>query len=190
MYMRKTTPTTHRRGLTPRVLELSRQLNGIEFKEPVGNEEAVGSPRAPSAYRASPPVSHDSGLRLRERLRVPVSEPGDLRGLELVEPARVDTTYREAAESSDYRQRRRGGDSIGSDISSVEQALEGRTITIPPFLATLGAGEGEPAERAPLLAETRKLAALQRRVHESWSEVGASMRAVRVLVVSNGGLPA
>ncbi|KAJ1943880.1 CDC16 protein [Linderina macrospora] len=68
-------------------------------------------------------------------------------------------------------------------------AASNRTITIPAFLANVGAG-GTEAERAPALAETRKLAALQRRVHESWEEVCVSMRDVRVLVVSNGGLPA
>ncbi|KAJ2312674.1 CDC16 protein [Coemansia sp. RSA 2704] len=189
MFTRKhaqnTQPPTQegKRGMTPRMLELSRRLSDIEFQEyvpaPVLSPSAFS--RFPTRRRGTMPAAireeEDEGgalQRLRDRMRVPASEPARLGGLELVEPAKVDGQYREDVETSEYRRRRRMRESIGSS--------EG-----------FGGGAAARAQLAhderASAAERRRLVALTRRMHEDWDEVGASLREVRVLVAGSGGLP-
>ncbi|KAJ2698524.1 CDC16 protein [Coemansia sp. IMI 209128] len=105
-----------KRGMTPRMLELSRQLGDIEFLEAAPDSDE----------------SRGGGLRLRERLRVPASSPSRLDGLELVEPAKVDGLYQEDSETSAYLQRRQrpngresldGGHSVGGAGESERRRL-------------------------------------------------------------------
>ncbi|KAJ2072270.1 CDC16 protein [Coemansia sp. RSA 2337] len=147
--------------MTPRMVELSRRLSDIEFKEL-------------AALPSTPPVIEEEeedenrggGLRLRERLRVPASSPSRLDGLELVEPAKVDGLYREDIETSAYLQRRQR--------RSGRESLDTGTI--------LGSGRVLENER-------RRLVALTRRIHEDWEQVSLSMRELRLCVAMNGGLP-
>ncbi|KAJ1998478.1 CDC16 protein [Coemansia thaxteri] len=90
-----------RRGMTPRMVELSRRLSDIdiEFRESEGEGEEEADAKAEALRRGS-------ALRLRDRLRVAASERARLDGLELVEPAKVDTQYREDSGTSAYLQRR------------------------------------------------------------------------------------
>ncbi|KAJ2252741.1 CDC16 protein [Coemansia sp. RSA 455] len=149
------------RRMTPRMVELSRRLSDIEFKEL-------------AALPSTPPVIEEEeedenrggGLRLRERLRVPASSPSRLDGLELVEPAKVDGLYREDIETSAYLQRRQK--------RSGRESLDTGTI--------LGSGRVLENER-------RRLVALTRRIHEDWEQVSLSMRELRLCVAMNGGLP-
>ncbi|KAJ2712065.1 hypothetical protein H4R19_002946, partial [Coemansia spiralis] len=142
-----------RRGMTPRMLELSRRLSDIEFHEYIPTAPPVVSPSAfsrqggrkrgsiagllsagqqqqqkqatsphmgllcagPPGRAQSPPRARaqrallttaireeDEAVQLRDRLRVPASGPSRLGGLELVEPAKVDTLYAEDRETSEY----------------------------------------------------------------------------------------
>ncbi|KAJ2076506.1 CDC16 protein [Coemansia sp. RSA 988] len=253
-----------RRGMTPRMLELSRRLSDIEFKEyipsapaPVLSPSAFSrpasrrrgsiaemlghsAPRPTSPHAPMSPVQtaviteEDENLddliharprsppprnprlqtsprpraeervahRLRDRLKVPISEPSRLGGLDLIEPAKVDVLYEEDKETLEYRRRRRARESIGSsegfavDISlQRRRAGSGQTSpTSPRPQQALSSGARLPkssdsGERPPPASERRKLVGLTRRIHEDWDEVGASLRELRVLVASNGGLP-
>ncbi|KAJ2679313.1 CDC16 protein [Coemansia spiralis] len=158
-----------RRGMTPRMLELSRRLSDIEFKEHSA-PSAQARPPLTAPLPQSPTIPEEEQLpaqqpvRLRDRLRVPMSEPSNLCGLDLVEPAKVDTLYAEDHETSQYRQRRRARGSIGSLDNS-------------------------PILHVQWQAERHRLTALTRRIHEDWEEVSCSMRELRGLVAANGGLP-
>ncbi|KAJ2491312.1 CDC16 protein [Coemansia sp. RSA 2050] len=154
-----------KRGMTSRMLELSRRLSDIEFKElaPMGT--------APDDDEST----KGSGLRLRERLRVPASSPSRLDGLELVEPAKVDGLYQEDSETSAYLQRR--------------QRPNGRESLDAGHEAAAGSGERSAVGRVVLETERRRLGALARRIHEDWEQVSASMRELRMVVATNGGLP-
>ncbi|KAJ2267826.1 CDC16 protein [Coemansia sp. RSA 451] len=128
-------------------------------------------------------IHEDSpAMRLRDRMRVPVSEPSRLGGLDLVEPAKVDGQYQEDTETSEYRRRRRARESIGSSEGfNVDMALCGRGNARSP---------SSPSHVRPMMSEERRrLVALTRRMHEDWDEVSASMRELRVLIASSGGLP-
>ncbi|KAJ2801563.1 CDC16 protein [Coemansia guatemalensis] len=256
-----------RRGMTPRMLELSRRLSDIEFKEyipsapaPVLSPSAFSrpatrrrgsiaemlghsaqrplSPNAPmSPVQAAAITEEDEDLddliqarprsppprnprlqtsprprgeervvqRLRDRLKVPISEPSRLGGLDLVEPAKVDVLYEEDKETLEYRRRRRARESIGSsegfavDIS-LQRRRTGSGQTSPTSPTSPRAQQAistaarlpktsDSGDRPPPASERRKLVGLTRRIHEDWDEVGGSLRELRVLVASNGGLP-
>ncbi|KAJ2819045.1 CDC16 protein, partial [Coemansia erecta] len=120
------------------------------------------------------------GVRLRDRMRVPQSEPSRLGGLDLVEPAKVDGQYQEDLETSEYRRRRRARESIGSSEGfGVDVQLRGRRQQ----------AQSPTRARAAMSDERRRLVALTRRMHEDWDEVSSSMRELRVLIASSGGLP-
>ncbi|KAJ2559484.1 CDC16 protein [Coemansia sp. RSA 1933] len=192
------------------MLELSRRLGDIEFEEygitaaprgqaPSGaphtspkcetpireEEEEEEEEREESSGGHTSTASGEGHVRrrLRDRLRVPASEPSRLGGLELVEPAKVDTQYEEDVETSEYRRRRRARESLGaSDGFAVDIALRGRA----------GSGAQDTAAAQARMAEARerqRLVALTRRIHEDWEEVSSSMRELRVLIATSGGLP-
>ncbi|KAJ1727386.1 CDC16 protein [Coemansia sp. Benny D160-2] len=184
------------------MVELSRRLGDIEFgecrvegdAERQQQQQCQPPPAAPPPSAAIEERADEEEIemrmrgRLRDRLRVPASEPSRLGGLELVEPAKVDTQYAEDTETSEYRRRRRARESLGSsDGFAVDIALRGRADS----------GGDSVASRQPLAAhpglaaarERQRLVALTRRIHEDWEEVGASLRELRVLIATNGGLP-
>ncbi|PIA13199.1 TBC-domain-containing protein [Coemansia reversa NRRL 1564] len=166
---------------------------------PPRNPRLQSSPRARGEERVT--------QRLRDRLKVPISEPSKLGGLDLVEPAKVDVLYEEDKETLEYRRRRRARESIGSSEGfSVDITLQRRRAgsgqnspTSPSFSRTQQAAStnarlpknsaSDAADRPPPASERRKLVGLTRRMHEDWDEVGSSLRELRVLVASNGGLP-
>ncbi|KAJ1802842.1 CDC16 protein, partial [Coemansia sp. RSA 2599] len=138
--------------------------------------------------------------RLRDRLKVPVSEPSRLDGLELVEPAKVDTLYVEDVETYEYRERRRMRESIGSNEGfSMDLGLQRRSFS-GNNSPTKAVSEWDTEIRQQRQRrqreyerqeadERRKLVSLTRRIHEDWEEVSSSMRDLRVLIACNGGLP-
>ncbi|KAJ2703615.1 CDC16 protein [Coemansia sp. IMI 203386] len=239
-----TSSTTRTRGLTPRMIELSRRLNEIEFQDnhrepsspntrtlgllgkPVSPAAAphlsrsISPPRSERFYRKSPPLSPQitkhshrtasplrqqtdnivNRARLRDRMRVPVSEPSRLDGLELVEPAKVDTLYVEDVETYEYRERRRMRESIGSNEGfSMDLGLPRRSFSgnnSPTKVVSEWEVEIRQQRQRRLREyekqesdERRKLVSLTRRIHEDWNEVSSSMRDLRVLIACNGGLP-
>ncbi|KAJ1786363.1 CDC16 protein, partial [Coemansia sp. RSA 2399] len=194
------------------MLELSRRLGDIEFEEcgiaaprneaphtspscemPIREEEEEEEEeREESSGGQASIASGPSALRLRDRLRVPASEPSKLGGLDLVEPAKVDTMYAEDVETSEYRRRRRARESLGSsDGFAVDIALRGRSRS--------GSGSQQQQQQQHDAAmalsnmaaarERQRLVALTRRIHEDWEEVSNSMRELRVLIATSGGLP-
>ncbi|KAJ2745563.1 CDC16 protein [Coemansia sp. BCRC 34301] len=162
--MHTPTETGRRRGLTPRMVELSRRLSDIEFKGEK-EKEKEGEEQEDEADKRG-------GFRLRERLRVAASSPSRLDGLELVEPAKVDTLYREDSETSAYLLRRQQGRSGRSSLDGSSSVM------------TSPGGVSKHVE-----AERRRLVALTRRIHSDWEEVSSSMRELRGMVAANGGLP-
>ncbi|KAJ2855667.1 CDC16 protein [Coemansia erecta] len=250
------TDATRARALTPRMIELSRRLNEIEFRDgnsentkaarplgllgktaspgPIHLSRSISPPRSDNVYRKSPPLSpqlpkhsgHRPGsslgqqqqqqqqqkqqgqqgqslacrARLRDRLKVPVSEPSRLDGLELVEPAKVDTLYVEDVETYEYRERRRMRESIGSNEGfSMDLGLQRRSFS-GGSSPTKAVSEWDVEIRQQRQRqrreyerqeadERRKLVSLTRRIHEDWEEVSSSMRDLRVLIACNGGLP-
>ncbi|KAJ1720394.1 CDC16 protein, partial [Coemansia biformis] len=128
-----------------------------------------------------------AGSQLRERLRVPISEPSRLGGLELVEPAKVDTMYAEDRETSEYRQRRRARESIGS-TDGFGAEMVGRRAAAPYGGQPVGGVRQAHGDERPSEGR-RRLVALTRRIHEDWDEVSTSLRELRTLVATSGGLP-
>ncbi|KAJ2821728.1 CDC16 protein, partial [Coemansia furcata] len=157
------------RGMTPRMVELSRRLSDIEFATVHDDDEEE--------------EERGSGLRLRSRLRVAASEPSRLDGLELVEPAKVDVMYREDSETSAYLQRREQRRNGRESLEAAREAPVAGLLT--PSSATGSGGGGGVLEAE----QRRRLVALTRRSHADWEQVGATLRELRAVVAANGGLP-
>ncbi|KAJ1664021.1 CDC16 protein [Coemansia sp. RSA 1813] len=206
------------------MLELSRRLGDIEFEEyriatsdprcemqhpaphsspaceiPIREEEDEDEREESSGGQASTASGSEIlGVRVRERLRdrlrVPASEPSKLGGLDLVEPAKVDTMYEEDVETSEYRRRRRARESLGSsDGFAVDIALRGRTRSGSGSQQQHQHQHQQDAAMAltsmAAARERQRLVALTRRIHEDWEEVSNTMRELRVLIATSGGLP-
>ncbi|KAJ2895770.1 CDC16 protein [Coemansia aciculifera] len=156
-----------RRGMTPHMAELNRQLHDFEFKELSATEEEEVEAEDEGPLRSG------GGLRLRERLTVASSSPSRLDGLELVEPAKVDTLYREDSETSAYLLRRQ----------EQQQQQQQRSVPLD------GLSFSDACKQAERGRQRRRLVALESRIHSDWEEVSSSMRELRELVADSGGLP-
>ncbi|KAJ2719912.1 CDC16 protein [Coemansia sp. Benny D115] len=157
------------RALTPRMLELSRRLGDIEVRESLGPRGAAV--RSPGGMRRSPAILEEEpeetlqgatvvpgAQRLRDRMRIPQSEPSRLGGLDLVEPAKVDKMYAEDVETWEYRERRATRGSIGSsdgfsaDISLQQLQQQQYATGTAPRRSFSGGSQGSSPTRG-LFAE-------------------------------------